>query len=93
MLTRLSLEAEANTVGLCGDHDKCKTSSVCPSKTCTGESSFRRSRRWIVYGGRLAKGFARENYAYLVGTPSEYQVGEVDIGCEGNCEDFAVMSL
>ncbi len=44
MFIRLSLEAEAKTVGLCGDHDRCKTSSVCASNTCTMSFSFRRSR-------------------------------------------------
>lgn len=46
---RRSLDADAKTVGLCGDHARCNTSSVCASNVCRGFPNFLVSCNRIVY--------------------------------------------
>jgi hypothetical protein len=46
---RRSLDADAKMVGLCGDHARCNTSSVCASNVCRGFPNLLVSCNRIVY--------------------------------------------
>ena len=58
---RRSLDADAKMVGLCGDHARCNTSSVCASNVCSGFPSLLMSCNKIVclkYGVSHPRGAA-----------------------------------
>jgi hypothetical protein len=82
---RRSLDADAKMVGLCGDHARCSTSSVCASNVCSGFPNLLISCNKIVcIEPHLSAIFAASVLnANLVCTPGYQEGFSTGIECDG----------
>lgn len=94
MFIRLSLDAEAKIVGLWGDHDRWRTSSVCDSKTCNFFVGLRRSWRIAVWTEDVMSvkwSGVKAGKRYFVSAAGYQEV--LGGWAKGHGEDFAVVGL
>jgi hypothetical protein len=88
----LSLDALANTVGVCADHDTWRTSSVWDSNTCSlraGERISCRTAVWTLGGERERRGREGRRGGYFVGGTGDEEVLACGAECHG--EDFLLV--